>query len=226
MPLEEFTNTYFGTSLLSATDNETWQRHHALVSPAFSDGALECVNDATVNSVKRWFKLVEKDNRRDILVDVSKLSLDVIGVAGFGHQFKPFDVSDNARTLASETPIIIRHLLSYISLPKPLRKLPIGWIARFNQALDLFSNEIQKIITEGRKNLDMNGKKDILSLLLRASSKDQEHAPLTDSELISNVSRLLLFSLFRCSFSSLLVTTQARLQSRSPCINLRPIQMS
>lgn len=79
-PLIDFMNETYGPNVLSAISHDVWHRHRSLLSPAFTDSSLICVNDATVAVSKGWIRQIEVNNRRNILTDAGNVTLGMFMV--------------------------------------------------------------------------------------------------------------------------------------------------
>ncbi len=64
------------------------RRHRLLLNPAFTDEKLSStVAYATNKTIKEYFSTLKQTNIRDVSEDMSNITLDIIGRAGFGYEF-------------------------------------------------------------------------------------------------------------------------------------------
>ncbi len=204
----------FGSNIFLASADKDWRRYRNLVHHAFSDSALENVVPATVTAVHNLIKLInQKGSSRSIFEDMSLLTIDVIGEAGFSYPFEawklnknnfsPKTSSKNDRTLSEHTTNFLKYSPIHALLPSAfLRKyLKIGPLKLYHESVHAFKSTISTLI-EKRKEMIENGEainhKDILSLILKGASLSEaegqkgsseilQHASLSNEEVMSNL---------------------------------------
>jgi cytochrome P450 / NADPH-cytochrome P450 reductase len=75
------------------TDNPNWQKAHRILMPAFSQQAMQAyfpeMLDIAVQLVKKWQRLNPGDEI-NVPADTTRLTLDTIGLCGFGYRFNSF----------------------------------------------------------------------------------------------------------------------------------------
>ena len=190
---------FFGTNVFAEPDHHTWLKHRQLIDQSFSPSNLKLVADVT-NEV------VEKDmipainsqlERRDVMVDMARLTMDVIGKAAFGYSLNSFHSKPGEVTLEQQGNIFMSYLDYLRVIPtKFLRSnLKIGAVGKLHFAVKSFTDVISKIIEKRERSDDKDEAADILSLLLkeRKNNRDQSSGGiLTDEELVSNSFVLLV----------------------------------
>ncbi|KAL0478819.1 cholesterol 24-hydroxylase [Acrasis kona] len=187
---DRISELFGGADIFSVSDETVWRRHRLLLNPAFTDDKLSStVVDVTNKTVSELVKNINADHVRNISEDMSSLTLDVVGRAGFGYEFgctnktKGGDVS-----LSDSTASLINAFPFYILTPfKFLRRnFKVGPIKRVIENRDLFCKEISSIIEKRRNSQDedVDESNDILSLLIRAS--DHQADSFSIYELIEN----------------------------------------
>ncbi len=199
-----------GNNLFVSWRDEDWKRFRNLLNHSFSDSALECVAAATAQSTHRLIDLINsKLDNRNVFEDTSSLTIDVIGLAGFGCPFDAwkrntnnFRVQVNAtaqnRTLSEHTSNYLKAANIHAMLPSTFLRthLKIGPLKLFHEAVDAFKVIVNELIEKRRNEIktgqDYN-QRDILSLLVTNTSENKdEEAPLTNQEMISNMVIFLL----------------------------------
>ncbi|UHA72015.1 bifunctional cytochrome P450/NADPH--P450 reductase [Paenibacillus sp. 481] len=77
----------------SATQEPNWQRAHHILLPSFSQLAMrgyhEMMVDIAVQLVQKWMRL-NPDESIDVAEDMTRLTLDTIGLCGFNYRFNSF----------------------------------------------------------------------------------------------------------------------------------------
>jgi cytochrome P450 len=156
---------------------------------------LDCYVEATLDACKQWFGLIDKNSTRDIHEDAANLTLEIIGKAGFGHDFDSFHAGSDPNSFKSRVSFLMPRVHIYCLIPKFIRDyLSFGWVAKVGRDVQYFKEEIKKMINTRRKLIQekKNTSKDLLSLLLSGAESEDGLAPLTDRELVSNVFVFLL----------------------------------
>lgn len=77
----------FGVNVLTAVDDAVWKHHRAVLNTGFTD--LQCVLDATQMVMQNYVsrQVQGTSDLRNINNDMSNVTLNVIGLAGFGYNF-------------------------------------------------------------------------------------------------------------------------------------------
>jgi cytochrome P450 len=187
--ITEFIHDFFGNNILSA-QGKNWHRQRVLLNQCFTDKALSCVHDATLEVSKKWMKLLEKNNRRNMTVEINAISTDVIGKACFDYDFELVDaISTDKRSYFTEAAIdIMSNMILVAAIPPFIRDyINFGPFGRVKKAVKYFN---QRAIVETRRKLISENKtvpNDILSVMINATSTEEENvAPLTNEELSAN----------------------------------------
>jgi cytochrome P450 len=128
---------------------------------------------------------------------MADLTLETIGQAGFGHKFHSFDEGNDPDSFKSRVAFLMPRVHMYCLVPKWIRdRIPFSWIAKVHRDVEFFKREIRKIIDARRELIEQNKNtsKDLLSLLISGAKApgEDEHKPLSDRELGSNVFIFLL----------------------------------
>ncbi|KZV60943.1 cytochrome P450 [Peniophora sp. CONT] len=190
------------------------QRHRKIMNPAFSVPQLKSFVPLFQRHTN---KLVQKLKEEEITPTISeepvfnihkwlsRTTLDVIGDAGFGFQFDSLGsaqhelsgVYDNLFVDSTLYPerwdIVIRSLWKYLppSVLYYIRYLPSREYQRFRRYQEFMRIFGRKLI--GRTQVDAQGAgKDVMSVLLRANAAEETRLKLSDSEVIDQISTILL----------------------------------
>eukprot|EP01080_Neovahlkampfia_damariscottae_P000868 gene868-9117_t len=179
--------------------NEDWKRQRHLSSTAFSDNNLKHefetnIDKVTNDLIKFWDTFADKDVFINASEDFGSLTLDVIGISGFGREFKTIENQDH--TYAKIIHQIFYTLKYKLYLPQFLLKLPIptfvsmrknenNWI----EYLDTIINKRRNELLEAEKSDFAFDKTDILSKMM--TSPDANENPFTHDELLSNIDLFL-----------------------------------
>ncbi|KAI9320451.1 cytochrome P450 [Dichotomocladium elegans] len=166
--------------LLAEGDLHRQQRK--LLNPAFSVRALRNLVPAFIVPARqlrdRWTKELVEDQPTEIIVSngLSRVTLDVIGIAGFGAEFQT--VLDGLPTTSggrlSQAYMNIfsgdNSLARFLNIFVPFfRRIPTKGNLEFRHDIETLHREAMTLVEQGRKNLsnDRNSDKTLLSLMMR-----------------------------------------------------------
>ncbi|KAF7358136.1 hypothetical protein MVEN_00861700 [Mycena venus] len=208
--LLNYTELLIGKGVLTVELDEH-KRHRRALNPAFGVAQIRAVTEIFVEKAVQlreiWARQAEQQNGAasvDVLAWLRRMTLDVIGQAGFNYQFDALEVKgkstelNEAFTKLFHSPQTNSYDLFRVSqaimpvlslLPGPGRNL--GRAAR-NQMYTIGKQIVSKSkadvkAAEGEKSL--SGKRDLLSVLLKAnlSTTIPETQRLNDTEVVSEI---------------------------------------
>ncbi|KAM6500078.1 Cytochrome P450 [Amanita muscaria] len=196
-----FSRTFMGDSMITA-DKDDHRRQRRAVAPAFTNGALrESMSDFynTAYKLKRaWDALFESHD--EVTIDVqqwlNKLTLDSIGIAGFGHDFGSLDGLESPVTEAFDAVLddtSFRILILIGSFLPQLLNIPFARAKILRRLRKAFS-DIAKVLLEKslkeKESSDAEKDRSILGLLLKGRSHNTNFKLLQD-EVVGQVVRFL-----------------------------------
>jgi len=172
-PLKEI-KEIAGEGLFTTTDNELWHRQHQMIKPAFHWNALKNLVDImlekTNSLVKKWeWNIAQELPIFDILTDITKLTLDIIGKAGFGYEFK-FVANKKSEKFLHELLHLFEEIQHRIRMPF-LKYLPRIENYRFRKGMKHLNHLVDSVI-QHRKKDEKNELHDLLTLMLNATDED------------------------------------------------------
>src|SRR6202051_2939217 len=158
-----------GDGLFTADTSEpNWSKAHNILLQPFGNRAMQSYHPSMVDIaeqlVKKWERL-NADEEIDVVHDMTALTLDTIGLCGFGYRFNSFYRRDYHPFVASlvrslETIMMIRGLPMENLWMKKRRRDLAGDVAFMNKMVD-------EIVAERRKNAeDAADKKDMLGAMM------------------------------------------------------------
>ncbi|PBK67824.1 cytochrome P450 [Armillaria solidipes] len=202
----------FGRGIITVAGS-VHQRHRKVMNPAFSAAQLRTFLSLFQRSGKKFSqKLTDMAEGGQSNINISlwlgKLTLDIIGESAFGYQYGALDDENNglANTLnnlfhdAGIFPSRAGILFSALPriLPKPLLQLmdlipsrQKTHFSSFKVAAKKAGQELLKENVEGN-GLDSSTGKDVLSILGRANSQEEEKKRLSDDEVLAQIATLTL----------------------------------
>ncbi|KAK0222859.1 cytochrome P450 [Armillaria nabsnona] len=205
-------NILFGRGIITVAGS-VHQRHRKVMNPAFSAAQLRTFLSLFQQSANKFSqKLTDMaeggQSNINITLWLGKLTLDIIGESAFGYQYGALDDENNglANTLnnlfhdAGIFPSRAGILFSALPriLPKPLLQLmdlipsrQKTHFSSFEVAAKKVGQELLKENVEGN-GLDSSTGKDVLSILARANSQEEEKKRLSDDEVLAQIASLTL----------------------------------
>ncbi|KAM6495404.1 Cytochrome P450 [Amanita muscaria] len=194
-----FTRTFFGHSMVSA-DGEDHRRQRRATAPAFTNGALRDTMNVFYDSAYKlkgaWDVLFESHD--EIIIDVqqwiNKVSLDSMGIAGFGHDFRSLDGHESPVSEALDAVLknnSFRALLLLGVFFPQVFKLPLKQTKMLRRMQKAFS-DIAKVLLENfqqeKESSHVGKDRSILGLLLKGRSQNTNFKLLQD-EVVGQIVR-------------------------------------
>jgi cytochrome P450/NADPH-cytochrome P450 reductase len=167
--------SFAGDGLFTAeTQEPNWHKAHSLLLPNFGmramRGYLPMMVDIAEQLVGKWNRL-NADDEIDVAGDMTRLTLDTIGLCGFDYRFNSFYREDMHPFVDS----MVRSLAEAMARGRRLpieEKLAIGKHRQFQTDVDLMNSIVDRIIKERRESgEDLSTKKDLLSYMLTGVDK-------------------------------------------------------
>ncbi|MGD6974565.1 bifunctional cytochrome P450/NADPH--P450 reductase [Bacillus altitudinis] len=165
--------TFSGDGLFTSwTEEPNWRKAHHILMPAFSQQAMkgyhEMMLDIATQLVQKWQR-TGRDEEIEVAEDMTKLTLDTIGLCGFDFRFNSF-YKENQHPFIESMLNGLNEAMDQASRFPVADKLMIKRRKEFEQDVDFMKQLVDDIIQE-RKKQDKTGN-DLLSLMLHA--KDPE----------------------------------------------------
>jgi cytochrome P450 / NADPH-cytochrome P450 reductase len=166
---------FLGDGLFTSwTQEQNWSKAHNILLPNFSmqamKGYVPMMADIAMQLVNKWERLNPEDEI-DVHEDMTRLTLDTIGLCGFGYRFNsfyrdeqhPFRVSldragEEARAQLTRGPI--------------RNKLMVRKHRQFQEDITFMNSVVDGIIAERRASGDQSDQKDLLSFMLNGVDKE------------------------------------------------------
>ena len=192
----ELTQILVGESVLNA-DGEKWRRQRAILSPAFRiqhlRGLLPSIYDTGRELLSHWKEL---ENQPVSPVDwIHKLTLEVIGKTGFGHDFKALENVHSQSDKMKNYEDLMAEFRKFVNAFPRIAKLT-GQNQKLKALVAKFEGWMVELIQEKREKLHnlKEGEEapvtDILDVMVRAY--DSEEGGLTDTEMIHNMNTFFI----------------------------------
>ncbi|ANU15289.1 NADPH-P450 reductase 1 [Planococcus halocryophilus Or1] len=165
----------------SGTEEPNWKKAHNILLPSFSQQAMkgyhEKMIDLSSQLVQKWARL-NPNEEIDVPDDMTRLTLDTIGLCGFDYRFNSFYREDSHPFIEK----MVRALDESMSQTQRLGiqdKLMIRSKQQFKEDIDYMFNLVDQLIVE-RKQTGDQGEDDLLAHMLKG--KDPETGESLDDE--------------------------------------------
>ncbi|ANU21480.1 NADPH--cytochrome reductase [Planococcus plakortidis] len=165
----------------SGTEEPNWKKAHNILLPSFSQQAMkgyhEKMIDLASQLVQKWARL-NPNEEIDVPDDMTRLTLDTIGLCGFNYRFNSFYREDSHPFIEK----MVRALDESMSQTQRLGiqdKLMVRSKQQFKEDIDYMFNLVDELIAE-RKQAGDQGEDDLLSHMLKG--KDPETGESLDDE--------------------------------------------
>lgn len=157
----------------SWTYEPNWQKAHNILLPSFSQQAMQGYHDMMVDIavqlVQKWARLNPNESI-DVSEDMTRLTLDTIGLCGFNYRFNSF-YREQSHPFISSMVRALQEAMDQIQRLGLQDKLMVLTKRQYKQDITSMIELVDQIIAE-RKAQGNQGEKDLLSLMLEG--KDPE----------------------------------------------------
>ncbi|GCE27502.1 NADPH--cytochrome P450 reductase [Dictyobacter alpinus] len=167
--------SFSGDGLFTSwTDEPNWHKAHNILMPNFSmkamQGYLPMMVDIAEQLVGKWDRL-NSDDEVDVAGDMTRLTLDTIGLCGFDYRFNSFYREDMHPFVNSMVRALQEAMERGGRLPLE-DKLLIHKNRQFHNDTEYMNSVVDRIIKERRESSeDFSQKKDLLSYMLSGVDK-------------------------------------------------------
>lgn len=165
----------------SETDEPNWHKAHNILIPSFSQRAMQGYHnmmvDIAVQLVQKWMRL-NPDENINVPEDMTRLTLDTIGLCGFNYRFNSF-YRDQPHPFIISMVRALDEAMAQIPRLEIQDKLKIMTKRQYKKDIDTLNSLVDKIIAERKSNGEQDSE-DLLSRML--NSKDPETGEGLDDE--------------------------------------------
>jgi cytochrome P450 / NADPH-cytochrome P450 reductase len=165
----------------SWTHEPNWKKAHNILLPSFSQRAMQAYHlmmvDVAVQLIQKWWRL-NPDESIDVSQDMTRLTLDTIGLCGFNYRFNSF-YRDQAHPFITSMTRALDEAMRQQQRLDLQNKLMFSTKRQYKRDIQTMFTLVDKIIAE-RKQHGNQGADDLLSRML--SSKDPETGESLDDQ--------------------------------------------
>ncbi|GAB2925403.1 cytochrome P450 [Streptomyces heilongjiangensis] len=147
-----------GDGLVTAHDDEpNWRKAHDILMPAFSLGAMRDYHTTMLKVARdltnKWDRAAELDLAVDVPEDATRLTLDTIGLCGFGYDFESFQRDEPHLFVKSMNQMLAQANHLNESLPGTEHLQP-GRTAQFRDSIATLHRIVDEVIQHRRVTRD------------------------------------------------------------------------
>ncbi|MBD8500096.1 bifunctional cytochrome P450/NADPH--P450 reductase [Paenibacillus arenosi] len=165
----------------SATTESNWQKAHNILLPSFSQMAMrgyhEMMVDIAVQLIQKWLRL-NPDESVDVAEDMTRLTLDTIGLCGFDYRFNSFYREQSHPFITSMTRAL-DEAMGQLQRLNIQQKLMVVTKRQFQHDIQAMYTLVDKIIAERKAQGQASGN-DLLAHML--NGRDPETGERLDDE--------------------------------------------
>jgi unspecific monooxygenase len=162
-----------GDALFTAENDEpNWRLAHDILLPAFTREAMYGYHTIMLEVARellaRWDAAAECGQRVDVTADMTRLTMETIGRAGFGYRFDSFG-SDRPHPFVTAMTRTLRYAnLSVVGLLAPVRRVVAGSTRQHRADVALMEGIVDEVIAARRDGVAPDAP-DLLGLMLRSA---------------------------------------------------------
>ncbi|MGE7112319.1 bifunctional cytochrome P450/NADPH--P450 reductase [Lysinibacillus sp. NPDC047702] len=157
----------------SRTTELNWQKAHNILLPTFSKQAMKdyhsMMTDIATQLIQKWERLNPMEEI-DVPEDMTRLTLDTIGLCGFNYRFNSFYRETHSPFIMSMVRALNEAMLKSSRL-KIQNLMMVGTRRQFNEDIETMFSLVDKIIEE-RKTRGMQEEIDLLGRMLNVKDPD------------------------------------------------------
>src|SRR5215204_4682002 len=158
----------------SWTQEPNWKKAHDILLPSFSMRAIKdyypMMTDIAMQLVEKWERL-NPDDEIDVPADITRLTLDTIGLCGFDYRFNSFYRDEPHPFVASMVRCLDLPMQKQTRLPIGQR-LSVREHRQFQEDTTYMNSLVDKIIAERREGAEGEQPKDLLNSMLTGVDKE------------------------------------------------------
>ncbi|KAA1242951.1 bifunctional cytochrome P450/NADPH--P450 reductase [Aquimarina sp. RZ0] len=164
-----------GDGLFTAYDQEpNWEKAHNILLPGFGSSAMKsyfpAMLEITNQLIKKWEQTAKNESPLCVPEDMTRLTLDVIGLCGFDYRFNSFK-RENPHPFINHMNVCLEEISASIYRLPIINKLNFSAKKRLRGSIIALNKIVDNVITKRKSNRDKEQKSDFLSLMLKGKDK-------------------------------------------------------
>src|SRR5919199_452763 len=158
----------------SWTQEPNWSKAHNILLPNFATqaikGYLPEMADIAMQLAQKWERLNPEDEI-DVPADMTRLTLDTIGLCGFGYRFNSFYREEPHPFVASMVRAL-NEAMEELTRGPVRNRLMVRRHRQFQEDITLMNSTVDRIIAERRADGNQSDKRDLLGYMLTGVDKE------------------------------------------------------
>src|SRR5215217_8945115 len=158
----------------SWTQEPNWKKAHNILLPGFSNRAIKdyypMMTDIAMQLVEKWGRL-NPDEEIDVPAEMTRLTLDTIGLCGFDYRFNSFYRDEPHPFVATMVRCLDKAMQQQTRLPVGNR-LRVREHRQFQEDTTYMNSLVDEIIAERREDADGEQPNDLLNAMLTGVDKE------------------------------------------------------
>lgn len=143
--------TFAGDGLFTSfTYESNWEKAHRILLPSFNQSSMQGYHpmmlDLAVQLVQKWQRL-NPDESVDVAAEMTRLTLDTIGLCGFNYRFNSF-YRDQSHPFISAMVRALDEAMNKPARPRLLDKLMVAKRTRFKADIETMNAMVDKLIAD------------------------------------------------------------------------------
>jgi cytochrome P450/NADPH-cytochrome P450 reductase len=164
-----------GDGLLTAWTHEpNWKKAHNILIPSFGSMAIRSylpeMGDIATQLVKKWSRL-NPDQDIDVAADMTRLTLDTIGLCAFSYRFNSL-YSEHAHPFIAAMIDGLTIVVENMSMPRIQRKLMFGRKRKLAEAISTTNAVVDQLIAARQADPDQDNYTDLLQAMLTGVDRE------------------------------------------------------
>jgi cytochrome P450/NADPH-cytochrome P450 reductase len=160
---------FSGNGLFTAETNDPeWEKAHRILLPAFGMGAMkgyfEPMLELAEQMLDKWERMPASEEI-DVSDDMTRLTLDTIGLCGFDYRFNSF-FSDSMHPFVDSMVSALKEAMDRLHRLPFMTELMFGTRRKYNEDVANMNAIVDAVIQERKQHPELASKKDLLSLML------------------------------------------------------------
>ncbi|RBP00896.1 bifunctional cytochrome P450/NADPH--P450 reductase [Rossellomorea aquimaris] len=161
----------------SETKEDNWKKAHNILLPSFSQQAMKGYHakmiDLATQLIQKWARLNPADEI-DVPEDMTRLTLDTIGICGFNYRFNSF-YRENSHPFVDSMVRAMDEAMSQTQRLGVQDKLMVKSRKQFKEDIQYLFSVVDELIAERKQNGDQ-GEDDLLSHMLKGTDPETGEA--------------------------------------------------
>lgn len=178
----------------SYTHEAHWRKAHNILLPNFSHAAMKRYAPAMLEManqlIEKWDRAAAEGHEVNVPEDMTRLTLDTIGLCGFDYRFDSFK-HDQPHPFVQAMMNFLSAMQENARRPALVNKMMVLKQRQLRKDSQFINSYVDNIVAERKKLPDQSGKNDLLSFMLNGVDRESGEK-LSDSVIRANIVTFLI----------------------------------